>query len=91
MRVIEIFIAKAEHVNVVETHPSVISVDEDVPTTQLQETQWSAYSSNLTSHQDGEFTNLLHMYSGMVGVSSSQEQNMMYNSIHPNQSQALGK
>ena len=76
MRVIEIYVVRMEHANVVETQAPVISGGEYMHTAQLQETQWSAYPSYLSSHQGGEFTNLLQWYSGMVGVSSSQEQNM---------------
>lgn len=91
IRVIEIYVVRVEHENVVETQAAVISGDEYMHTTQLQETQCSAYPSYFSSHQGGEFTNLLQRYSGVVGVSSSQEQHMMQNAINPNQSQAFEK
>ena len=91
MRVIEIYVVMVEHENVVETQVPVISRGEYMHTTQLQETQWSTYPSYLSSNKGGEFTNLLYRYSGMAGVSSSQEQNMMQNAINPNQSQAFEK
>ena len=76
MRVVEIFITKVEHIHEGETQQAIISNELLVPQTHVPETQLPPHSSYLLHQQQGEFTNLLQQYTGLVGASSNQTRNI---------------